>query len=199
MKKYIAEGLGAFALALTVALSIRVGFAVTTPILAALVLGIFVYTIGPISGSHINPAVTLGALSIGKISRRDAIMYIVAQFVGGLLALIVAKISLGAGLPPAIAVANTGRVLLAEIVGTAFFTFGIASVVYGKTPGAQSGFVVGGSLLLGIALAAMMGSAGLLNPAVALGVNAFGVMYILGPIIGSVLGMQAYKYLSHNH
>ena len=56
--------------------------------------------------------------------------------------------------------------------------------------------VVGGSLLLGIAVAALLGSNGVLNPAVALGIGSFNVMYVLGPILGSVLGMQLYKRLA---
>src|SRR5437899_12135765 len=45
-----------------------------------------VYTIGPISGCRINPAVTLGVLLAGKIDRRDAATYVVAQIVGAFIA-----------------------------------------------------------------------------------------------------------------
>ncbi len=68
-------------------------------------------------------------------------------------------------------------------------------MVYGKTPSGLSGVVVGGSLLLGIAIAAGFGSNGVLNPAVAFGIGSFGLMYIAGPILGAVCGMQAYKRL----
>lgn len=54
MKKYIAEGLGTATLTLVVGLSLKVGFPIVTPILAALVLGLFVYSIGHISVTHIN-------------------------------------------------------------------------------------------------------------------------------------------------
>ena len=77
MKKYIAEGLGAGTLTLVVALSLAGIFPVSTPVLAGLVLGLFVYTIGYISGSHINPAVTLGVWSLNKISGKDALGYII--------------------------------------------------------------------------------------------------------------------------
>jgi glycerol uptake facilitator-like aquaporin len=87
-------------------------------------------------------------------------------------------------------------IAFAELLGTFFFTFGIASVVYGKTPSAMSGVVVGGSLLLGISIAALLGSNGVLNPAVAFGIGSFGFAYVFGPIVGSILGMQAYKYLA---
>ena len=45
-----------------------------------------VYTIGPISGCHINPAVTVGVLLVRKINARDAAAYIVAQIVGAIIA-----------------------------------------------------------------------------------------------------------------
>jgi glycerol uptake facilitator-like aquaporin len=60
----------------------------------------------------------------------------------------------------------------------------------------MSGLVVGGSLLLGIALASLLGSNGVINPAVALGIGSFNVMYVLGPVLGSLLGMQVYKRLA---
>ena len=193
MKKYIAEALGTFALSLTVALSLVGHFPIPTPVLAALVLGLFVYSVGHLSGTHINPAVTIGAWSIQKISRNDAIMYIIAQFVGagatlGTLAFLGIN-STG------LAVFNNLTVGGAEALGTFFFTFGIASVIYGKAPHGFSGLVVGGSLLFGIAIAVMLGSNGVLNPAVALGIQTFSLAYVLGPIIGSVLGMQVYKAL----
>ncbi len=194
MKKYIVELIGAFTLTLVVALSLAGMFPVSTPVLAALTLGLFVYTIGSISGSHINPAVTLGAWSIKKISTKDALFYIIAQCIGAALAMmVVSKV----GSAPVLTVSNTGLVFLAELVGTFFFTFGIASVIFSKNHEAVSGVVVGGSLLLGITIAALMGSNGVLNPAVAFGIGSFNLVYILGPIVGSVLGMQAYKYVAH--
>jgi glycerol uptake facilitator-like aquaporin len=193
MKKYIAETIGTFALSLVVALSLAGAFPVATPVLAALVLGLFVYSIGHISGTHINPVVTIGAWSIKKISSTDALYYIIAQFIGAGLALGLVSMSVGLHAPT---VVNSFAVLFAEFLGTLFFTFGIASVVYGKTPNALSGIVVGGSLLLGVAIAALLGSNGVLNPAVALGIGSFGGMYILGPILGSIAGMNLYKYIA---
>ncbi|MFZ2621473.1 MAG: aquaporin [Minisyncoccia bacterium] len=195
MKKYIAEGLGTFTLTLVVALSIVGICPVPTPVLAALVLGLFVYSIGHISGCHINPAVTIGAWSIKKINTTDATGYIVAQLLGAGIALSLAS-SLGpVGTSAGIAVSNSLTTGLAELLGTFFFTFGIASVIYDRTPHDTSGAVIGGSLLLGITIATFLGSNGVLNPAVAFGIGSPGIMYILGPILGSVLGMQVYKNL----
>ena len=194
LKKYGAEFVGTFALTLIVGLSVGGMFPVSTPVLAALTLGLFVYSVGHISGTHINPAVTIGAWSIGKIRSREAVRYIVAQVLGAGLAWI--KLGFLMTSEVSLAVSSTMTVGFAEFVGTFFFTFGIASVVYGRTPGQFSGVVVGGSLLLGVAFAALIGSNGILNPAVAFGIGSFNFMYLFGPIFGSIVGMNVYKYLS---
>lgn len=190
----LAEALGTFALVFVVMTAVASGSGIT-PWLAGLTLGIMVYAVGHISGTHINPGVTLGAWSIGKISMRGAISYIIAQFAGAALAMLV----VGAFMPDvgsmiAAAMPETGgiAVMLAEMIGMFFFTFGIASVIYKKTPSDFSGVVVGLSLTLGI-MFAVIGSVGILNPAVAMGLGSFNLVYILGPIIGSVLGMNVYK------
>ncbi len=192
MNKYIAEAIGTFALTLAVGLSLSGEFPVSTPILAALTLGLFVYSVGHLSGTHLNPAVTIGAWSIKKISNEDAIAYLIAQFFGAAAALtLISTIAT----PVVLSASNDVMIGIAEGIGALFFAFGIASVMYGKTPNQLSGVMIGGSLLLGIAFAMLLGSNGLINPAVAMGVKSFNLMYILGPIIGAVVGMQAYKYL----
>lgn len=95
-----------------------------------------------------------------------------------------------------VTVAASGAVFLAEALGAFFFTFGIAAVVLEKVHSQMSGLVIGGSLLLGITIAATLGSNGVLNPAVAWGIGSLNLLYVLGPIVGSLFGMQAYKYLS---
>lgn len=192
VKKYLAEALGTFALTLVVGLSLAMPFPVATPVLAGLTLGLFVYTIGHLSGSHINPAVTIGLWSIKKISSGQAVMYIIFQAAGAFVAgLLVTSFA------PAVQITVSGVLAIgvAEALGTFFFTFGIASVVYGKVSDVASGLVIGGSLLLGITVAVTLASNGILNPAVAMGIGSFNVMYLLGPIVGSVAGMHAYKYL----
>lgn len=193
MNKYVGEAVGTGVLTMVVALALAGTFAVPVAVLAALTLGLFVYSLGHLSGTHINPAVTIGAWSIGKVSTDDAIKYVIAQFIGAGAALLLVSSLITAATLSVKADLATG---LAEMIGTALFTFGIASIVYGKTPAVMSGMVVGGSLLLGIAVASLAGSNGVLNPAVALGIGSFNVMYVVGPVLGSVLGMQIYKRLA---
>lgn len=192
MKKYIAEALGTLALTLVVGLSLSGTFPVSTPVLAGLTLLLFAYSIGHLSGAHLNPAVTIGAWSIQKIKTDDAIGYLIAQFLGAALAM---AILLGTVGMPGLTISNGWMVGLAEAVGMFFFAFGIAAIVYGHVSRDHGGLVAGGSLLLGAAIAALLGSSGLVNPAVALGVNSFNLMYVLGPIVGAIVGMQVYKYV----
>src|SRR3954452_9360854 len=62
---------------------------VATALAFGLVLLVLAYALGPISGCHINPAVTMGFLAARRISMQDAIAYWVAQFVGGILGALV--------------------------------------------------------------------------------------------------------------
>jgi aquaporin Z len=186
-RKYLAELLGTFGLTLAVALSLAGKFPIPTPVIAGLTLGLFVYTIGHLSGAHINPAVTIGAWLLKKIGNKDAAYYILAQFVGaGLACLISSHVTYASPL----IVANSWQVLAAEALGAFFFTFGIASIIFGKVPQVMSGIVIGASLMLGIAFAAPW-SNGVLNPAVAWGIGSWSFAYLAGPIIGAILGMQA--------
>lgn len=192
MRVYLVESLGTFGLTLAVALSLAGGLAVATPIVAALTLGLFVYTVGPISGAHLNPAVTIGLWSVRQIQLTKAIGYMLAQLIGAVAALYLAGIFAPAA---DLAVSNAVLVGLAELIGAFFFVFGITAVVTGKVPQSLSGVVVGGSLLFGITLASIA-SNGVLNPAVALGIGSFNAMYLVGPILGAVLGAWAFKFVS---
>lgn len=193
MKKYLAELLGTFTLTFVVILSTGGLFPMPTQVLAAFTLVLFVYTIGPLSGSHINPAVTIGLLALKKIEQKDAGFYIIFQLLGAWLAMMLAS-HLGVSATPA--PSESLSVAFAEGIGMFFFAFGIAAVVMGRVGQSLSGVVVGGSLFIGIAIAALTGSSGILNPAVALGLHSFYPVYILGPVCGSILGMLAYRYVS---
>ena len=196
-KKYIAEAIGTFALSFIVlgAMAQAGLVPLPVPIIAGLTLALFVYTIGSISGCHINPAVTLGLLSIKKITPKDAGGYIVAQMLGAFGAVFFAQLFSIAAPAAAPAGAFDAAVFGAEMLGTFFFTFGIASVVYGHAKDQMSGIVVGWSLLFGVLVASFAGAAGILNPAVAFALNSATLLYILAPIAGSVLGFQTYTYL----
>lgn len=192
MKKYFAELLGTFVLVFAVALSLGGKLALPTPLMAGLALGLVIYAVGHISGGHINPAITLGLWSLKKISTKDAALYIIFQFIGAIIALV---LSGAITTMPVLTVLNNWPVFFGELLGTFFFSFGVASVATDKVPPAASGLVVGGSLFLGISFASFL-SNGVLNPAVALGIGSFSLAYLFGPIVGAILGMQTFAMLS---
>lgn len=193
-QKLLAEFIGTTVLATAVLLSVTVSDTVLmTPIIAALVLGLFVYSIGPISGCYLNPAVSIGLWSIGKLPLSEAVQYVIIQCVAGfaafgLVLFTVSDVTINF-------VSESSTVFLAELVGALVFTFGIASVVYGKAHDLASGLLIGGSLLLGITLAVALGSAGILNPAVALALGSLSASYVLGSIFGAIAGMYLYRHL----
>jgi aquaporin Z len=193
---FASELLGTFTLAFAVRLSVIHSLPVPiTPLLAAMVLGLFVYTVGPISGSHLNPAITLGLLSVGKLRLKNALYYVLAQLVGACAALFLTYVL--TGVPLSVEIDEPLLLIaFAEAFGTFFLAFGIASVVEGKAPAAASGLVIGGSLLLGILLASPF-SAGILNPAVALALLADKLfLYAVAPIVGSIAGFWTYRFIS---
>lgn len=192
MNKYIVELIGTFILALGVYLSLVSQSPIATAVLAGLILMTFVYTIGGVSGAHINPGVTFGAWSIGKIDNKTAIGYIIMQVIGGLLAMFIAGLFVS-GIEPTLTTDNNIMIGIAEFIGMALFGFGIASVIYGKTPKDISGVVIGASLTLGIVIASAMGSNGVLNPAVGLAIGSSGYWYIIAALAGSSAGMWLYR------
>ncbi len=190
--KYLVELIGTFLLTLAVIFSIYGVLGIAISIIAAFILGLWVYLTGHISGAHINPAITMGALAIKKIGVRDAVAYMIAQFAGAILAMFVASSLNIANYIPL----STGlSVGVAEFLGMVLFAFGVASVIYGQTSKGLSGAVIGTSLFFGIFFAGSV-SNGVLNPAVALGIDSFNLAYILGPLLGAAAGMFLFKFLS---
>lgn len=90
LKKYMAEAIGTFVLVLSaVGTAVFAGQKVGNLGIAlafGLTLCFLVYAIGPISGCHVNPAVTIGHFALGRLSAAKAGIYIVMQIIGGLLA-----------------------------------------------------------------------------------------------------------------
>lgn len=197
-QKYVAEFLGALVLTLAVSYSIAYG-ALLTPVAAGLTLGLFVYTVGSISGAHLNPAITLALWSVKKIKFNEGVVYIVAQILGGVAAMYLFRLGHGSFLNEANALGldlgiDSWKVGIGEAVGAFVFAFGVSSVVWKKAPADASGVVIGGSLLLGAVVSAGM-SAGFLNPAVAIGTGAISLMYLAGPVVGALLGAWVYKFV----
>lgn len=194
VRPLLAEGIGAFLLALAVGSSGHTS--VPTALVAGVTLMTLVYVFGPISGAHVNPAVTLGVWSTGAMKGQQAAWYMVSQMIGGLVAFLV--LSAWSGLPSPDAFVMPGSI--GEVLGALILAYGVTTVVQGKVGSMATGLAVGGSLFVG-ALAASSMSPGILNPAVALGVGALSGgasglwVYLLMPLVGGVLGAQLAKFL----
>lgn len=204
MRKLCAEFLGTFTLAYLVLLSSITSFPTifTTPFIAALTVGLFVYMIGPLSGAQLNPAVSIALLSLKKMTAREAVLFIVAQCAGTVIALLLIHFSVQGPenslefISKAAVVPDQSflRAVLGEALGAFFLLFGIVSVVLKRVPDGASGVVIGISLFVGIIIASSL-SLGILNPAVALVFLVFRLPYFLGPIIGGIAGAWAASWI----
>lgn len=193
---FTAELLGTAVLTAVVLAVVRsaIGIPYFLAIGVALTLSLLVLILGSASGAHVNPAVTFGLWTLRKINTADAVMYIVAQFIGALAA---AKLYVYLTEQSLQNIANTEfdwRILIAELIGTFVFTFGIAAAVYQRYEGGKLAMTIGGSLGLGI-LVAGVASNSVLNPAVALGIQSWSMVYVAGPLLGAIFGMNLYALL----
>lgn len=161
-KEYLAEMIGTMVLVLMgcgTAVSLNCGVDTASVVGTAVAFGLAVvamaYTIGGISGCHINPAITLGCLISKRISPKDACMYMVFQVIGafigsGLLALLVNQVGAAGTQTGANACAN-GPV--AACIVETILTFVFVLVVLGTTDskkgaGNFAGLAIGLSLIL---------------------------------------------------
>lgn len=189
----VAEAVGTFILA-SVAMAVG-GMGSVGVLVVGLTLMVLVSVFGGMSGAHVNPAVTAGLLSLRKIKLPDAIGYVVAQGVGAVGAWLLFEYLTGIDVVSTTA-DFSNQVFVAEIVGMAIFGMGIAAAVRNKYTGMQAAATIGFSLMLGIVVASVAAGAGTLNPAVALGLRDLSVEKLIGPILGSVVGMTVYMWLA---
>lgn len=161
---------------------------------AGLIVALMTMSLAGISGAVFNPAMTIGLWTVRKLRTLQAVSYLAVQLLGGLVAwelfVYLTKVS---------GIHNTGtysaRILVAEVVGTFIFSFGWAAAIYQRFDLLAKAATIGGSLTIG-SLIASLGSAGYLNPAVALGLHQWGWgTYVLGPVLGAVIGFNLYNLL----
>jgi len=158
-----------------------------------LVLVAITLALGRVSGAQLNPAITIGMWSARLVKTLPAIVYVAAQLLGGVVAYALFSYFAKGNFPA------TGKfdshILVAEAVGTFVFALGWAAVAYQKFEASKAAATVGVSLVLGVIIASVA-SAGLLNPAIALGVkNWVWGTYVLGPVLGSIIGFNLYALL----
>lgn len=191
----VAEFIGTFTLASVVlAMAGRTTFPFFAAAAAGSALALMILAVGSISGAHINPAVTIGMWSLRKIETGVAVVYIAAQMAGGAAAWRFNEYLLDSPLKNISGEKFDWRILIAEAVGTMIFSFAVASAVYQGYKGLKQAVTMGTGLALGI-LIATFASNGSLNPAVAAGIHSWSVAYVVGPIVGAIVGMNLYSQL----
>ena len=151
---------------------------------------------GGVSGAHVNPAITFGLWTARKISTLRAVSYIAVQMLGALAALELFQYFTDRALPTKSLEFST-PMWLAEVVGTAILAFALTVAVSKRFDALNTSLVYGGSFFVAIMVAAIA-SAAYLNPAIALGLRSFNAIYVLGPLVGGVVGVNLYKYLFAN-
>ena len=219
MKKYLAEMVGTMVLVLMgcgVAVSVSCNpLEPATVIATAFAFGLSVvamaYTIGGISGCHINPAITFGVWLSGRMSGKDALGYIVFQIIGGIIgaAILFALTASNCGVTGTGANdlqegISVGGGLLAEIVFTCIFVLVVLGAT-AKTNGATNNFAglaIGLSLVL-VHLACIRYKGTSVNPARSIGPALIQGgsaichlwIFIVGPLIGGVLAAGIWKLI----
>ena len=190
----VAEFLGAGVLTLLV-LSVQrstIGVPFFVAAAAGLTLAMAVFTLGP--RGFFNPAITLGLWTLRRLSSLNAVLYIVAQFLGALGAYYLYTYFVKNDLQ-SVGGNFSGRIMVAEAVGAAVLGLGVAAAIYRGLSSAVTASFAGLSLMLGM-IAASPAAIGLLNPAVALGAKAWvWGTYVLGPVLGAVIGINLYALL----
>jgi aquaporin Z len=206
MGKYIAEFIGTFFLVFSIILSVNGGAGIFAPLAIGTVLIIMIYSLGPISKAHFNPAVTLSVFLRGGCTARDIPGYIIAQVVGALLATGLGIYLLGKmGLSPiAPQPVKFLPALVAEFLGTFALCWVILQVAFSKKTEGNSyyGAAIGMTVVAGsYALGGFSGGA--FNPAVALAMSIADMtawsnmgMFLSGQILAGISAAEVFKLVS---
>ena len=223
MKKYLAELVGTFVLTFLgcgAAVALGCGADTASVVGTAIAFGLAVvamaYTIGGISGCHINPAITLGCFLSGRMTAKDCGMYMVFQVIGAILAAAVLAGIVGTVGADGIITTKTGanacafgvtNGLIVEIVLTMIFVLVVLGAT-SKTNGATNNFAglaIGLSLIL-IHLVGIHFTGTSVNPARSIGPALFEGgqalseiwVFIIGPLVGGALAALIWKIIDCN-
>jgi aquaporin Z len=220
VKRYVAETLGTFILVVggvgsAVLAGGKIGYTGVS-LAFGLSLLAMVYTIGPISGCHINPAVTVGALLTKKIGGRDAALYVAFQIVGAIagaaIVLLIANGSLMGYSAPASGLGANGygehspggysllAAFVTEIVLTMILVLTVLGSTDDKAPAGFAGIAIGLSLtlihLVGIPITnTSVNPARSIGPAIFVGGWALKQLwlFIIAPVFGAVVAAIVYN------
>jgi aquaporin Z len=169
-------------------------------------LGLFVAIAigGAVSGGHFNPAVTVAALVDGRIDVVNAVGYVIAQVAGALAATLMVGAIFDADTVKGFITSPGGGVtdIEALVIETAFTAIFLAVILTAtRRVAAQAAFVIPLALIaIHLAIVPFTGSS--VNPARSIGPALIGGdwttlwIYIVGPIVGGLVGWAVYRYLT---
>jgi len=211
-RKYVCEFIGTFSLVFFAAGAVMVGAAtgglgaIGAGVISGLIITIAIYAFGEVSGAHVNPALSIAAVYLGKLEKRLLLGYVLAQIAGSgaaglvLLWTVGRYGNMGANLPnaalgvtPAVALVIEfflSFLLMWVICGTAYHeaantTF--AGVAIGATVGIEV-------MLMGPYAGAAMNPARAFGPYLALGDFTHFWIYVIGPVAGMLTGAATYRF-----
>lgn len=207
VRALVAEFIGTFALIFlgAGAGALGVGGLVGVALAHGLVVLTFAYSYGHLSGTHINPAVTI-SLWVGKqIDLANAVGYIVVQLLGGIVAALVLNFLIGGAAPSlgATVLAN-GVTPLQGLVIEIILTFFLVNAIFNSAVSGKAGNAAPVAIGLTLAICILMGGpltgaslnpARTIGPAVATGNFADIWLYLVGPIVGGILAALLYNSL----
>lgn len=220
MKKYLCEFIGTFVLVLLGCGSAAIAGGTLGTLGIAFAFGLAIvamaYSIGRISGCHVNPAVSLAMLISKKMNVKDFVGYVIAQILGaiaaaGILYLIVNCTNLvntglganGYGDLSAVGI-NLAGALIVEIIATFIFVLVILGVTGDSKYNSVSGLVIGLTLtLIHIVVIPLTGTsvnpARSIGPALFVGGKALSQVwvFILAPLVGAALAAYVWKAIQN--
>ena len=202
MKKVIMEFIGTFFLVLTIgltALSPEVGL--FAPLTIGAVLIVMVYTGGPISGAHYNPAVTLAIYLSKKCTLKEVPYYIIAQLMGAILATYIVLFLTGT--TESVVTLTFLPAFISEVLFTFALVFVILNVGFSNRSkgNAYYGIAIGLTVVAGIYAVGDI-SGGVFNPAVAISLIGMGItdlstlgLYVGSQFIASVVAWKVFQII----
>ena len=212
IKKYLAEFIGTFVLvffacgtAAVVGCDTEGGYFMTA-LSFGLVIVAMAYSVGNVSGCHINPAVSIAMLINGSLTVKDFIGYVVSQFAGAIAGAtaLMAFVGKDSGLGTnALFEDDVAKSIVIEIILTFVFVFAILGVTSKVSNGSVAGIVIGLSLtlvhILGISFTGTsVNPARSFGPALLVGGDALANVwvFIVAPLVGGALAAIVYKFLA---
>jgi aquaporin Z len=210
IRKSISELIGTFALVFcgtgAIVIDQQTGGGVThvgVAITFGLIVMAMIYTLGDVSGAHINPAVSIAFTLAGRLPVKALGFYIVSQIAGAFLASITLKFLFPANdlLGTTLPAGTAWQSFVLEFLLTYFLMLVIINVATGpKEQGLFAGIAIGSVILLeamfaGPICGASMNPARSLAPAVVSGHTETLWVYLIAPVTGAALAIPTWKYL----